>query len=115
MNKEYIYIRNHESYNKYNAYKLGKTNNIIESDAMYIKNEIEPGTFICIIELINNRSSIVEKLLENYFKSKNLHVYLNSSTKFFKKDIIELIELYLIDMKIKYKIITDDDLQILNK
>lgn len=41
----YIYIRNHESYYKYNAFKIGKTNNIPERDSVYATSEIKKGYF----------------------------------------------------------------------
>lgn len=37
----YIYLRSHESYDKYNAYKLGKATNMIERDSVYATGEIE--------------------------------------------------------------------------
>lgn len=36
----FIYIRDHESYKQYNAYKLGITYNIIEREYTYLTGEI---------------------------------------------------------------------------
>ena len=42
-NYECIYIRLHESYEKYNACKVGKTLNIPERDSLYTTGEIKRG------------------------------------------------------------------------
>ena len=49
MNKGYIYIRNNESYNKYNVCKLGITTNLYNRHSTYKTNEIICGKFILII------------------------------------------------------------------
>ena len=47
----YIYIREHESYEKYNACKVGKTLNIPERDSLYITGEIKRGIFTLVLEV----------------------------------------------------------------
>lgn len=47
----YIYICNHESYEKYNAYKLDRTNNILDRENTYMTNEITKGKiYICFLD-----------------------------------------------------------------
>ena len=47
----YIYIREHEAYSKYDACKLGKTENIPERDNTYITGEIFRGIFTLVFEV----------------------------------------------------------------
>ena len=70
----YIYLRNHESYDKYDCYKLGKTLNIPERENLYITGEIKRGEFISVykvkktemdkISLYFNKIYAYEKLME---------------------------------------------------
>ena len=50
VEKGYIYLRNHESYHKYEAYKLGKTKNIPNRNNGYVTNEILRGNFEAVFE-----------------------------------------------------------------
>ena len=47
----YIYVRFHESYEKYNACKLGKTQNIPDRDTQYATGEIKRGYFEAVFEV----------------------------------------------------------------
>ena len=47
----YIYIRSNEYWELYNAYKLGKTQSIIDREQIYVTGEIKRGLFIMIIEI----------------------------------------------------------------
>jgi len=39
----HIYVRTHEAYDEYDAYKLGKSQNCIERESTYISGEIKRG------------------------------------------------------------------------
>ena len=95
MEKSYIYIRRHLSYDKYNACKLGKSDNIPMRDSTYITGEIERGFFEHVIEVPKDQSNIIEKMLQNYFIILRFRIYKNGGTEFFKQDIIPLILPYL--------------------
>ena len=41
--KGYIYMRTNEYWDLYDAYKLGKTSNIVERETNYITSEIKRG------------------------------------------------------------------------
>jgi hypothetical protein len=47
----YIYVRNHPSYDIYDACKMGKTINIPERDTQYATGEIKRGYFETIFEV----------------------------------------------------------------
>lgn len=97
----YIYIRNHSSYNIYDACKMGKTINIIERDGQYATGEIKRGYFEVIFEVSSEKMDIIEKLLQNEFNKYNIRY--DGGTEFYNKKIITLIEPYLIKLGIEYK------------
>ena len=60
----YIYIREHESYEKYNACKIGKTLNIPERDSLYTTGEIKRGIFTLVLEVKKEELDNIEKELQ---------------------------------------------------
>ena len=97
----YIYVRFHESYEKYNACKLGKTQNIPDRDTQYATGEIKRGYFEAVFEVPIEELGRDERLLQNEFRE--LNVKYDAGTEFYNKQIIELIEPYLIKEEIKYR------------
>lgn len=106
----YIYVRNHESYPKHDAYKLGKTKNIPERDDNYITGEIIPGECIFVMEIYDDKLDMLEKMLMKYFKCIGLHIYKGGGTEFFSTKIIDLIVPYMDQTTIKYKVLTADEI-----
>lgn len=100
MDFGYIYLREHESYNIYNCYKLGKTVNIPERENTYITGEIKKGNFIMVLKVKINEVDLIEQKLKNYFIKINF--YVDSGTEFFKKSILTEIEKYLSQNKIYF-------------
>lgn len=107
----YIYIRLNESYDTYKACKLGKTINIIDRESTYMTGEIKKGYFICIYEL--NNIDVIEKLLQIYFKK--YHVIYDGGKEFYDNIIIDLIEEFFIINKIKYKKLTNEEINKLSR
>ena len=103
---EYIYIRTHESYDKYNSCKLGKTSCFISRHKGYSTHEILSGYFEVVFEvpIINN----IEKILQNHFKK--FHIKINAGNEFYDKQIINLIESYIDTLKILYKKINKEEI-----
>jgi len=103
MNKTngYIYLRNHLSYDVYDACKMGKACNIPERDTQYATGEIKRGYFEAVFEFPIEKIGIIERLLQNEFRE--LNVKYDAGTEFYNKKIITLIEPYLIKLGIKYK------------
>ena len=97
----YIYIRTHESYELYDACKLGKANNIPERDSQYATGEIKRGQFESVFEVCCKQVLFIERILQAEFCELNLKY--DSGTEFFNKKIISLIEPYLIKVGIKYR------------
>lgn len=97
----YIYIRNHSSYDVENVCKMGKTNNIPERDSQYATGEIKRGCFDNVYQVPIEKMGIVERLLQNEFS--NLNIRYDGGTEFYNKEIINLIEPYLISLCIKYR------------
>lgn len=100
----YLYIRTHESYDVYNAVKLGKANNIPERDSVYATGEIKRGKFIMVFQVYFKQVILIERLLQNYFKDE--HIKIDSGTEFYHKSIIDRIEYYLLENHIYYKKLT---------
>lgn len=114
-NYGYIYIRDHESYQKHDAYKLGKTNNIIDRVAVYITSEIVPGKLIFVMEIHDDKLDMVEKMLQKYFKYEGLHIYMGGGTEYFRTKIIDMIVPYMERAMIKYKVLTMDEIEKLER
>jgi superfamily II DNA or RNA helicase len=96
----YIYVRNHQSYDIYDACKLGKAINIPERDSQYATGEIKRGYFESVFEVPIEKMGNIERLLQNEFRE--LNVKYDAGTEFYNKKIISLIEPYLIEIGIKY-------------
>ena len=83
MSIGYIYIRSNECWDIYNAYKLGKTENIPDREQTYKTSEIKRGIYIKVIEL---DLIILDKLeidLQKYFNKLDLHIKINAGTEFY--------------------------------
>ncbi len=102
----YIYVRSHPSYN--NACKLGKSCNIPERDTQYATGEIKRGYFELVFEISIKKINIIERLLQNEFYEFNIRY--DAGTEFYDKEIINLIEPYLTNMKINYKKLSKEEI-----
>ena len=111
----YLYVRLHESYEKYNSCKFGITECIKNRDSTYVTGEIKRGYFKLVIQIPKNKMKLLEKLLQNYFKSLNLHVIFDGGTEFFNIDIINIIISYLEKTNIQFKILSDEEIKNLIK
>ena len=104
----YIYVRNHPSYDGDDACKLGKTNNIPERDTQYATGEIKRGYFESVFEVGIEKVGFVERLLQNQFRE--LNVKYDAGTEFYKRQIITLIEPYLITIGIEYRKLSNQEI-----
>jgi hypothetical protein len=80
----YIYIRTNEYWDLYDAYKLGKSSNILDRENNYITSEIRRGKYIMVIELNIDIMDIVEERLQQYFNKLGYHIKFNAGTEFYK-------------------------------
>lgn len=97
----YIYVRNHCAYDVINACKMGKSINIPDRDTQYATGEIKRGHFEVVFEVKIVQMDIIERLLQYEFR--DLNVKYDAGTEFYDKEIISLIEPYLINHLINYK------------
>jgi len=104
----YIYVRNHQSYDVFNACKLGKASNIPERDSVYTTGEIKRGYFYPVYEVPKKQMGLIENLLKSKFYKFNIKI--DAGTEFFNKEIIELIESHLIELKIKYSKLSREEI-----
>jgi superfamily II DNA or RNA helicase len=105
----YIYVRFHESYDKYNACKLGKTLNIPDRENGYIPGEILRGHFEIAFEVSYENYSKIEIELQKKFKDYNIKI--NAGTEFYNKEIITKIEQFLLDNDYNYKKLTKEEIK----
>ena len=109
----YIYTRFHESYEKYDACKLGETNNIPNRDSGYATGEIKRGYFDNVYEVPYESRKEIETILQNEFKE--WHIKIDGGKEFFNTKIISLIEPCLIKYKIEYKKLTSKQIRQLKR
>jgi len=104
----YIYLRNHSSYDEYNAYKMGKASNIPERDTQYATSEIERGHFEAVFKVNFKEMGNVERLLQNEFIELNIRY--NAGTEFYNRIIINLIEPFLDKQNIECKKLSKEEI-----
>jgi predicted helicase len=107
----YIYIRTSEYWDLYDAYKLGKSSNILDRENNYITSEIRRGKYIMVIELNIDIMDIIEEKLQQYFNKLGYHIKFNAGTEFYKKQIIKNIIPYLTENKINHKVLSDSEVE----
>jgi superfamily II DNA or RNA helicase len=107
----YIYVRKNKYWDLDNVYKLGKTLNIPNRNNNYITSELVKGKFIMVLEMNDNIIDVVESKLKKYFEKINLHVIYDAGTEFYKRDIINKIIPYLNTYDLKYKILSNDEIE----
>ena len=105
----YIYIREHESYNKYNACKIGITTNIPDRENVYMTNEIKKGEFTRVYEVKKQQMRIIENLIHHRFQS--FHIRINSGTEFFRKNIVVYLEPYFKELGIEYRLLNKKEIE----
>jgi hypothetical protein len=115
MSKGFIYVRKHFSYDQHNVCKLGRTVNIPSRDSQYSTGEYKRGYFSLVVEIEGDKLSLVEKLLQNYFKSQGYHRKSTGGSEFFSCDITNLIIPFLASTCLNYRIISDDEIKDLER
>lgn len=113
MQKGYIYVRSHKSYEEYKACKLGIASNIPDRDSQYVTSEVERGTFILVIEVLKIQMEIIESMLHSYFNK--LHIYYNGGTEFYKQEIISLIVPYLEKVGFEFRVLSKEEINDLTR
>ena len=112
QSKGTIYFRDNAWYRMENVIKMGISSFVKNRSNGYITGEIERGEYIYIIEIPLEKMQILDKCLKSYFKS--YHVYKGGGTEFYNRCIIDLIEPYLKQINIDYKIYTPEEIKLIN-
>ena len=124
---EYIYVREHESYKKYNACKIGYTISLAERDNTYSTNEILRGKFTLVIRIdgiisSNDKSyeqsntsigTLIEKVIHKYFSNES--IYFDGGIEFFNIVVKSRIQTFLDTLPIMYTILQPEDIERLIK
>ena len=110
-NNGFVYIRQHVYYENDKICKLGKSKNIPDRDNGYATGEYRRGKFELVIEISNNQifdDTYVEILLQKYFK--NYHSKIDGGSEFYQNKIIDEIVPFLTMTKIKFKVLTEEEI-----
>jgi len=108
--KGYIYFRTHESYSLHKAGKLGISGCISNRDATYASGEIIRGVFKLVIEIEYDKMTIIEKLLQNYFKTLGHHIYINGGTEFYNYIVLDSIIEYMNKTNLYHKVLSVEEI-----
>lgn len=108
-----IYFRDNAWYKMENVIKMGVSSVVKNRSNGYITGEVERGEYIYIIEIPLEKMRILDRCLKRYFKS--YHIYKGGGTEFYNRCIIELIEPYLKQLNMEYRIFTKEEIHGLNR
>jgi superfamily II DNA or RNA helicase len=109
-----IYIRDNAWYRTRNIYKMGVSSCIKDRNSSYITGEPEPGEFIFVIEIPLEKMKILDRCIKSYYKPYNIYIC-GGGTEFYERCIIELIEPYLQKLNVEYKVLTKEEIEVLNR
>lgn len=113
QSKGTIYLRDNAWYKKENVIKMGIATFAKDRSNTYITGEVERGEYICVIEIPLDKMKIIDKCLKHYFKS--FHIYKGGGTEFYDRCIIDLIEPYFKNVNIPYKVLTKEEINLMNR
>jgi superfamily II DNA or RNA helicase len=115
IDKSYIYIRDNDWFKQSNVYKVGITTSIIDRGNTYITGELYRGIYVKIYELNINKSKLllIDKLIKDEFKCLNIHY--DGGIEFYDRIIIDKIEPFFIENKIKFISKNEDELTRINR
>jgi predicted helicase len=108
-----IYLRDNAWYKMENVIKMGIATFAKDRSNTYITGEVERGKYICVIEITLDKMKFIDKCLKHYFKS--FHIYKGGGTEFYDRCIIDLIEPYFKNINIPYKILTKEEIDLMNR
>lgn len=108
-----IYLRDNAWYKMENVIKMGIATFAKDRSNTYITGEVERGEYVCVIEIPLDMMKLIDKYLKNYFKS--LNIYKGGGTEFYNRCIIDLIEPYLKKSNIVYKVLTKEEINLMNR
>ncbi len=110
--KGYVYLRDNAWYREEKVIKMGIAKDVRLRNSSYITCEVIRGEYICIIEVLLCKMKEIDCKLKKYFKSYN--IYKCGGTEFYDRKIINLINSFFDIHNINYKVLTPEQLYILN-
>ncbi len=108
-----IYLRDNAWYKMENVIKMGIATFAKDRSNTYITGEVERGEYIYVIEIPLDKMKFIDKCLKHFFKS--FHIYKGGGTEFYDRCIIDLIEPYFKNINIPYKILTKEEINLMNR
>ena len=106
----YIYVREQESYNVHNVYKMGKASNIVERDGTYATGEFNRGSFVRVIEVRVDEMSRIEVCLQERLKNLGLHRQRDGGTEFFDKKMVEHMTSFMEDIGLYFREMSKEEI-----
>ena len=113
QSKGTIYIRDNAWYKQENVIKMGIAEFAKDRSNTYITGEVERGEYILVIEVPLEKMKMLDKFLKSYFKSYN--IYKGGGTEFYDRCIVNLIEPYLQELNIDYKVLSKEEICLMNR
>lgn len=111
--KGYIYLRDNSWYRMENVIKMGIASFTKDRDNTYITGEVERGEYILVIEISLDKMKIIDYCLKQYFKAYN--IYKGGGTEFYDRCIINLIGPFLKTINIEFKVLTKEEINLMNR
>jgi predicted helicase len=109
-----IYLRDNEWFRLKNLIKMGIASYAKDRNSTYITSEPQAGEYIYVIEIPLDSMKILDKYLKSYLKPYNIYNK-PGGTEFYNRSIIELIEPYLENLNIEYKVLTKEEIILMNR
>lgn len=113
QSKGTIYLRDNAWYKMENVIKMGIASFAKDRSNTYITGEVERGEYICIIEIPLDKMRMIDNILKSHFES--YHIYKGGGTEFYNRSIIDLIEPYFKELNIEYKVLTKEEINLMNR
>jgi predicted helicase len=118
VRKGTIYIRDNEWFTMRNVFKMGVSSDAKSRSSTYITSEPIGGEYVLIILIPLELMKIVDDDLKHHFKHYNIY-HKNkktpSGTEFYDRCIIYLIEPYLKQLNIPYKVLTKEEIELIER
>jgi superfamily II DNA or RNA helicase len=108
-----IYIRDNPWYRMEHVVKLGVATFAKDRSHTYITGEVERGEYLCVIEIHLDKMKIIDKMLKQYYKP--YHRYKGGGTEFYDRCIIDLIEPYLKKINFEYRVLSKEEINLMNR
>jgi superfamily II DNA or RNA helicase len=106
-----IYLRDNYWYRSEDVIKLGISTSLKNRDSVYNTGEVTRGNYIMIIEIPHIKINIIDKLLKYHLKKYN--IYKGGGTEFYDRQIYHLIEPFLQNINVEYRILSIDEIFII--